>query len=235
MRFRTWPVVAIALLGLLTLIVVSILAAQRKADIAYAHLDGLNAGYRNVETRLRRLRAGLHLSGILVRDYLLDSSTPPGEYRSRLMALREESEQLIGELEPLVREGDPSRFDTLRRELDQYWQSYTPLFDGTTDKDRYAFVRREIVPRRDAVMEISTEIENLNNLNLNAQQEAAAGRQRELHQYLDVDARPRASRSDSLSQSLRLSASALLERRSKQSTSGRIRPSRSCAGSRTSS
>ena len=79
MRFRTWPVVAIALLGLLALIVVSILAAQRKADIAYAHLDSLNARYRDVETRLRRLRSGLHLSGILVRDYLLDSSTPPAE------------------------------------------------------------------------------------------------------------------------------------------------------------
>jgi signal transduction histidine kinase len=184
MRFRTWPVVAIALLGLLALIVVSILAAQRKADIAYAHLDSLNARYRNVETRLRRLRSGLHLSGILVRDYLLDRSTPPGEYRSRLMALRKESELLIGELEPLVRDGNPSRFDRLRRELDQYWQAYTPLFDGATDRDPYAFLRREIVPRRDAVMEISAEIEDLNNSNLNAQQVAAAERQRELHQYL---------------------------------------------------
>ena len=33
MRLRTWPVVAVSLLGLLVLIVVSILAAQRKADI----------------------------------------------------------------------------------------------------------------------------------------------------------------------------------------------------------
>jgi signal transduction histidine kinase len=184
MRFRTWPVVAVALLGLLGLIVVSILAAQRKADIAYAHLDNLNSRYRNVETRLRRLRSGLHLSGILVRDYLLDRSTPPAEYRSRLMGLRKESEFLIGELEPLVRDRDPGRFDRLRRELDEYWQAYTPLFDGTTDSDRYAFLRREIVPRRDAVMEISAEIEDLNNSNLNAQQAAAAERQRELHQYL---------------------------------------------------
>jgi signal transduction histidine kinase len=183
MRFRTWPVVAIALLGLLALIVVSVLAAQRRADIAYAHLDRLNAQYRDVETRLRRLRSGLHLSGILVRDYLLDNSTPPAEYRLRLMTLRQESEHLIAELGPLVRESDPSRYDILRRELDQYWQSYTPLFDSTTDKDRYAFLRREIVPRRDAVMQISAEIEDLNNSNLNAQQVAAAERQRELHQY----------------------------------------------------
>ena len=76
MRFRTWPVVAVALLGLLGLIVVSILAAQRKADTAYAQLDSLNARYREVETRLRRVRSGLHLSGILARDYLLDTTRP---------------------------------------------------------------------------------------------------------------------------------------------------------------
>ena len=34
MRFRTWPVVALALLGLLVLIVVSLLAARNKADAA---------------------------------------------------------------------------------------------------------------------------------------------------------------------------------------------------------
>ncbi len=185
MRFRTWPVVAVALLGLLGLIVVSILAVQRKADIAYAHLDNLNAQYREIETRLRRVRTDLHLSGILARDYLLDTATPADEYRSRLVAYRTESDQMIKELEPLLRPGDPTRFDKLRHELNEYWRSYAPLFDGTTVVvDRYGFLRRVIVPRRDAVMTISAEIEELNNRNLHAQQLAAAERQRELHQYL---------------------------------------------------
>ena len=184
MRFRTWPVVALALMGLLALIVVSILAAQRKADTAYAHFASLNAHYRDVETRLRRVRSDLHLSGILARDYLLDTTTPATEYRTRLVALRAESLQLIVELEPLLRQTDPARFDTLSRELDEYWRSYAPLFDGTPQVDRYGFLRREVVPRRDAVMKISAEIEELNNENLNAQQQAAAERQRELHQYL---------------------------------------------------
>ena len=185
MRFRTWPVVAVVLLGLLTLIVVSILAVQRKADIAYAHLESLNAQYRDVETRLRRVRSDLHLSGILARDYLLDTTTPAVEYRSRLVAYKTESDRMISELEPLLRGSDPIRFDRLRKELDEYWRSYSPLFDTTTlVVDRYGFLRREIVPRRDAVMGISAEIEELNNRNLVAQQLAAAERQRELHQYL---------------------------------------------------
>jgi signal transduction histidine kinase len=184
MRFRTWPVVALALVGLLTLIVVSILAAQRKADIAYAHLESLNARYREVETRLRRVRSSLHLSGILARDFLLDTATPASEYRSRLMAFHHESERMIAELEPVLHETDPGQYSALRSQLDEYWSAYAPLFDGTTQINRYDFLRREIVPRRDAVMQISAEIEAINNSTLHAQQEAAAARQRELHQYL---------------------------------------------------
>src|SRR5262245_51458616 len=100
MRFRTWPVVAIVLLGLLTLIVVSILAVQHKADVMYAHLESLNSQYRDVETRLRRVRSDLHLSGILARDYLLDTTTPASEYRSRLLAYKTETDRMINELEP---------------------------------------------------------------------------------------------------------------------------------------
>lgn len=184
MRFRTWPVVAVALLGLLTLIVVSILAAQRKADIAYAHLESLNTRYRDVETRLRRVRSDLHLSGILARDFLLDTTTPMSEYRSRLVAYHLANQRMIAELEPLLRETDPAQFRELRRQLDEYWQAYAPLFDETTAVDRYGVLRREIVPRRDAVMQISAEIETINNRTLYAQQQAAAERQNELHQYL---------------------------------------------------
>ena len=164
MRFRTWPVVALALLGLLALIVVSILAAQRKADIAYAHLDSLNARYREVETRLRRVRSSLHLSGILARDFLLDTATPHREYRSRLMAFRNESERDDSPSSShCCTRRDPGQYSALRSELDEYWSAYAPLFDGTTQIDRYDFLRREIVPRRDAVMEISAEIEAINN------------------------------------------------------------------------
>jgi signal transduction histidine kinase len=183
-RFRTWPVVALALLGLLVLIFVSIVAARSKADAAYAELDNLNARYLDVETRLGRVRVNLQLSGILVRDYLLDSNAPNAEYQSGLVELHEESGRLLEELRPLVRNSDPVRYDTLHRELDEYWKSYAPLFSGMPVDDRYEFLRREVVPRRDAVMAISAEIENINNSNLVAQRNEAAVRQRELHRYL---------------------------------------------------
>jgi signal transduction histidine kinase len=181
---RTWPVVALALLGLLTVIILSILAARNKADAAYAELDALNSQYFNVETRLRRVRSNLHLSGILVRDYLLDSNAGNTDYRARLMELKSESTRMLEELRPLVRQSDQGRYDRLHHELSDYWNSYAPLFEGMPLKDRYNFLRREVVPRRDAVMAISAEIETINNSNLVQQREAAADRQHELHQYL---------------------------------------------------
>jgi hypothetical protein len=139
MRFRTWPVVAIALLGLLALIVASILAAQRKADAAYAQLDSMNGRYLEVEGRLRRVRTDLHLSGILVRDYLLDDHAPPGEYRSQLIALRTESARLIAELRPLVGESDPSRFDALARARTCRCSTAPPTKIATTSCDAKSF------------------------------------------------------------------------------------------------
>ena len=67
------------------------------------------------------------------------------------MALRKETELLIIELEPLVRQSDPTRYVILVASSMTTGSRIPRSFDGTTDKDRYAFfsgVRREIVPRR---------------------------------------------------------------------------------------
>ena len=72
MRLKTWPVAAFGLGSLLLLIVVSMLASSRKAEDIYTQLDALNTYHHNVDTKLRRLRSDVHLSGIFVRDYLLD-------------------------------------------------------------------------------------------------------------------------------------------------------------------
>ena len=74
MRFRTWPVAALALGALLVLVAISVLESSRRAQEIYTSLDQLNQRYHDVEGTLRRLRSDLNLSGIFVRDYLLDPS-----------------------------------------------------------------------------------------------------------------------------------------------------------------
>ena len=66
------------------------LTLSRKAQEIYAQLDQLNTHHHNVDAKLRRLRSDVNLSGIFVRDYLLDVAREHApEYRERLAEFRE--------------------------------------------------------------------------------------------------------------------------------------------------
>ncbi len=172
MRFRTWPVAAVGLTALLLLVVFSVSTASRRAQEIYTHLDALNTDNREVESKLRQLRVDVHLSGIYVRDYLLDSARERApEYRQRLAALRETNRVTLAELLAIARGRgeDDSRILSLEAKLHDYWEGFEPLFDWTVPEkiNRSAsFLRREVLPRREAVMTMAQEIEELNHANL---------------------------------------------------------------------
>ena len=179
MRFKTWPVAALGLGSLLVLIVVSMLASSRKAQEIYTELDQLNTYHHNLDVKLRRLRSDVHLSGIFVRDYLLDVERERGpEYRERLAEFRRTNMATLAELRAFAK-GDEERISNLQTRLDDYWETFDPLFDWTlTEKilRSAGFLQREVVPRREAVLTIALEIEELNNANLKAQQAEVARR-----------------------------------------------------------
>src|SRR5919112_3308275 len=107
MGFRTWPVAAVGLAGLLLLVVFSVLTASQRAQEIYTQLDQLNTHHREVEAKLRALRADVHLSGIFVRDYLLDTVRERApEYRQQLAQLREANRATLAELQDIARQGD---------------------------------------------------------------------------------------------------------------------------------
>lgn len=171
MRIRTWPVAALGLGGLLLLVVVSVLAASNAAQEIYTRLDRLNSHHRDVENKLRRLRADVHLSGIYMRDYLLDPErSHASEYREQLAEFRRSNVATVTELRALVggRPGHDDRLSSLDSRLDDYWQAFDPLFDWTPAEKALlsaGFLRREVLPRREAVLQIASEIEELNNAN----------------------------------------------------------------------
>ncbi len=180
MRFRTWIVAAFGLGSLLLLIVVSTLTLSRKAQAIYAELDQLNTHHQEVDTKLRRLRSDVNLSGIFVRDYLLDISREHAQdYRDRLAEFRRSNKANAAELLVL----DPPHANQIRdleNELDDYWETFEPLFDWTTTEKMFrsaSFLRREVIPRREAILAIAQEIEHLNNANLDAQRAAVSRRQ----------------------------------------------------------
>lgn len=187
--FRTWPVAALALGGLLLLIGTSVITTSRRAEAIYAQLDQLNTHQRDVEGKLRRLRADVHLSGIYIRDYLLDPdrSRAP-EYRRQLTQMRQTHATTVNELRRLSRPETKKTIDDLDRRLDDYWQAFDPLFDWTVVEkimNSSRFLRREVLPRREAVLAITREIEKLNDTNLAAQRAEVTRRQKEFREDLD--------------------------------------------------
>lgn len=172
MRFSTWPVAAVGLGSLLLLIAVSMLTASRKAQDIYTQLDQLNTHHHEVDVKLRRLRSDVNLSGVFVRDYLLDIARERApEYRQRLAEFREGNMATVAELRALAAPHE-DQVEDLQAQLEEFWQTFDPLFDWTIPEKIFrsaGFLRQEVVPRRDAVLAIAQEVEELNNANLAAQ------------------------------------------------------------------
>jgi signal transduction histidine kinase len=183
MRFRTWPVAAVGLTGLLLIVVFSAVTVAQRAQEIYAQLDALNTHHREVETKLRALKTDVHLSGIFVRDYLLDTVRERApEYRANLANFRETNRATLQDLHEIARRRgeDETRIRNLEANLQAYWEGFEPLFDWSiAEKINYSagFLRREVLPRRNAVLELAEEIEALNNQNLAAQREEVTRRQ----------------------------------------------------------
>jgi signal transduction histidine kinase len=174
-------VAALGLGSLLVLIAVSMLTLSRKTQDLYLQLDQLNAHHHNVDAKLRRLRSDVNMSGIFVRDYLLDVSREHApEYRERIAEFRETNRRTVAELRALDA-AHAWRLDNLESQLDEYWQTFEPLFDWTSAEKVFrsaSFLRKEVVPKREAILAIAEEIEQLNNANLAAQSAEATQRQR---------------------------------------------------------
>lgn len=190
MRFRTWPVAAIALGALLVLVVISVLESSRRAQEIYTQLDALNERYHHVEATLRRLRSDVNLSGIYVRDYLLDpSSERAADNRARIADYRRANVASFNELQSMI-QGSPAsdqRLASLRAQLEAYWAALDPLFDWSPAEkasQSAGFLRREVIPRRQAALAIASEIEELNNTTMDTQRTEVAMRHAELRQDL---------------------------------------------------
>jgi signal transduction histidine kinase len=183
MRFRTWPVAAVGLAGLLAIAVFAVVTASQRAQEIYTQLDQLNTHHQEVEAKLRALRADVHLSGIFVRDYLLDTVRERDpEYRATLANFRETNRATLQELHDIARRRgeDESRIRNLETNLQAYWEGLEPLFDWSVSEKIYysaGFLRREVLPRRNAVLALTAEIEGLNNQNLAAQRAEVTRRQ----------------------------------------------------------
>lgn len=174
MRFRTWPVAAFGLAGLLALILFAGLVTDQRTQEIYVRLEQLNTQHRDVDARLRRLRSDVHSSGLYVRDYLLDTERARDpEYLRQLAAFRTNSMATMEDLTAVLPTAQgKTQAASLRTSLEAYWSAFEPLFYWTSAEKisrGAAFLRAEVIPRRETAMALAREIESLNNATLDSQ------------------------------------------------------------------
>ncbi len=188
MKGRTGPVLAIGFGTLLVLITLSGLAMLRTTRQIYAQIGSLYESYQRSARTLNELRTEVHLSGVLVRDYLLDPShLTAGMYREQLLQLRTSMGKELEALRGMLGPEDAPKLERLRQELDRYWDSLDPLFDWTP-REKLAFsslfLRQQVLPRRNAVLALARELRELNEANLRRQRAEIDRKQAELPKQL---------------------------------------------------
>ena len=84
------------------------------------------------------------------------------EIREELLALRGETEQNLVKIERPFGAENRDKLLQLRTEINAYWESLDPVFDWTPQEKQafaYGFLRRAVMPRRDAVLALAGEVQ----------------------------------------------------------------------------
>lgn len=182
MKFnRAAPVLLLGFGLLIGLIALSGIGALQRARQTYRDVSNLNDRYRKTERSLNAIGSGIYVVGLVARDYLLDpSNVQTSLYRSQLVAERSSMENEFRDLGDVIRTEDKPQLDRLRREVEGYWDALNPLFEWTAEQKAarsFEFLRKEILPRREAALSIARDVAMLAQANLERQRQDIDRRQ----------------------------------------------------------
>jgi signal transduction histidine kinase len=165
MTKRGWLAMISGSAILLALIAVFGITTAREATRIYSEVSSTNAMIQRLELQLGGLRSDIYLSGIYVRDQLLDSrSEQADDQRDSLRAVHDAMERRLTEIEKLVPPEQAGTIDDLRKEITGYWESVAPVMEdpvGATSSG-YAAVKRQMILRRDSALAIAEQIGEFN-------------------------------------------------------------------------
>ncbi len=188
MKSRSSVVLAVGFGILIVLIAILGFGAIRRARAIYSEMESTQQAYLEAESFRRDIAADMYLADILVRDYLLDPSPQSAPmHRQQLLEIRNSLQERMDLLAQRMGEGDTSGISRLQTEVQAYWDSLDPIFDWTPqDKaaNSWSFLRRKVLPRRQAVMDLAREVAKLNKENLDRERQRIRQSQEVLHSFL---------------------------------------------------
>ena len=190
MKFRTWPLLCAGFGTLLLLIAFSAAALNNRIEKVYSRVAAIQQINHQTRNNLDRLRSDLYLGAIFVRDYLLESSTASAANERRaLEELRKSMHQHLAELEQTSGLQDMSVPESLRKAAEDYWQSIDTVFDWTPAEKAArsaAYLRKSLVPYRDAVLAAASELAELSASETQRRQDEILKTKEELKQGLRI-------------------------------------------------
>lgn len=173
---------------LLLLIAILGLGATRRAESLHRQTLAAQSAYLQTDRLLREIPVDLNLSGVLIRDYLLDiSHLKAPAYREDLRSLGDSISQRLDKLESRLGPNEATRLQELRTQLEAYWASMEPILDWSPQQKiafSQAFLRQQVLPRRDAVTALAKEMTEINAANLRAEQQRLQASQQSLQFFL---------------------------------------------------
>jgi signal transduction histidine kinase len=159
--------------------------------MAFAGIDGLRVlgytrtrsaeiqqGFLNRSNVLDQIRSDLYLAGTYARDYLTDPQAADAQrYRAELNRLREEMDDSLDTYRQLMAPSEQAPLDDLRQHITDYWSVIEPTFQWTRAERQargFDFMRDEIQPRRMAMLELASQIEVIDDRQVNAANQRVA-------------------------------------------------------------
>ena len=188
MKSRAWLILTIGFGTLILLIGLLGFGAMRREKELHDETEAAHAAYLQNDAILREIPADLYLSDVLIRDYLLDPShlTAP-YYREQLLTRRESIRHRLDLLAKRLGGDEGVRLQQLRNELRAYWESMDPIMQWTPQQKAafsHVFLRQQVLPRREAVVDLAREISEINTANLEREQHRLDRGQAEFQNFL---------------------------------------------------
>lgn len=161
----------------------------RRVTEAERQAAAMTARFTDGEEQLFTVRAQVLLSSVYARDAMLDATPEAAaDHRERLQAIRSQVDRALrGYAANIDTDAERAHWARLQAELDEYWKGLEPLLTGRmpeTRADAQAFLRREVMPRRETVVRISDDIRAMNQDALMDQQAAVAALHRILRRQI---------------------------------------------------
>ena len=175
--------------GILIVLIAGLgVGAIQRASVMYSELQTSQDSYLQIEALCRGIATDMYSAGVLVRDYLLDSnpvnvSVHQEELIEKRSTIQRQMDQLSAQISPIER----PRLVRLQAEAEAYWDSLDPIFGWSASEkaERAAgFLSRNVLPHRDAVVNLARELAVINNNTLGEERRGLKESQESLHAFL---------------------------------------------------